>query len=65
MTYHDEPDIQVAATDPGGPAQATISGTAEDLDCWLWRRPALTEPVRDGDLSVLDAFESTIDSGIN
>ena len=60
MTYDDEPDIQVADTDPGGAAQATISGTAEDLDCWLWKRPPQTEPVREGDPSVLEAFESTI-----
>jgi uncharacterized protein (TIGR03083 family) len=65
VTYDDEPDIQVADVDPGGAAQATISGTAEDLDCWLWQRPPLTEPERDGDLSVLDAFQSTISPGIN
>jgi uncharacterized protein (TIGR03083 family) len=65
VTYDDEPDIHVAATDPGSPAQATISGTAEDLNCWLWKRPALTEPVRDGDPSVLEAFVSTISPGIN
>jgi uncharacterized protein (TIGR03083 family) len=65
VTYTDEPDIQVADTDPGGAAQATITGTAEDLDCWLWKRPPRAEPVRDGDLSVLEAFESTINGGIN
>jgi uncharacterized protein (TIGR03083 family) len=65
VTYDDEPDIHVAADDAGGAAEATVSGTAEDLDCWLWQRPPLTEPVRDGDLSVLEAFESTISAGIN
>jgi uncharacterized protein (TIGR03083 family) len=64
-TYDDEPDIQVAGADPGGPARATISGTAEDLDCWLWKRPPPAEPVREGDRSVLEAFESTISAGIN
>ncbi len=65
VTYDDEPDIQVADTDPGGAAGATVSGTAEDLDCWLWKRPPLIEPVREGDPAVLEAFESTISPGIN
>jgi hypothetical protein len=41
-----------------------VSGSAEDLDCWLWRRPTSGELDRTGDLTVVEMFETTIDSGI-
>lgn len=61
----DEPDIRVADTDSGNPAAATVSGTAADLDCWLWHRPALGEIERTGDRSVLADFDATVSSPIN
>jgi uncharacterized protein (TIGR03083 family) len=62
--HEDEPDIQVAASDPGGEAGATVTGTAADLDCWLWKRPTSGEVVRDGDPSVIATFEETTGAGI-
>jgi uncharacterized protein (TIGR03083 family) len=62
--HEDEPDIQVAASDPGGEAGATVSGTAADLDCWLWRREAAGELTHEGDPAVVATFETTIGSGI-
>jgi uncharacterized protein (TIGR03083 family) len=60
----DETDIDIAATDPGTPAAATVTGTAEDLECWLWHRPTLGEVERSGDPSVLAAFDQMISPGI-
>jgi uncharacterized protein (TIGR03083 family) len=61
---YDEPDISIATDDPGDDAAATVSGSAEDLDCWLWRRPTTADLDRTGDLTVVETFEQTIDSGI-
>jgi uncharacterized protein (TIGR03083 family) len=61
----DEPDIRAADTDTGGPAAATVSGTAADLDCWLWHRPVLGEISREGDESVLADLAETVPSPIN
>jgi uncharacterized protein (TIGR03083 family) len=61
----DEPDLRVAATDPGGRAAAEVSGSAADLDCWLWHRPTVGEVERTGDPDVLAAFEAAIAPGIN
>jgi uncharacterized protein (TIGR03083 family) len=64
-TEHDEPDIRVAAADPGGTPAAEISGDAADLDCWLWRRPAAGPIERSGDRGVQDSFGSFIEAGID
>jgi uncharacterized protein (TIGR03083 family) len=64
-TEHDEPDVRVAAADPGTPAAAEISGDAADLDCWLWRRPATGPVERSGDRGVQDRFGSFIEAGID
>ncbi len=62
---YDEPDIHVAKTDSGAPAMAEISGTAADLDCWLWHRPGTGPVNRSGDPDVLSGFDATIGPGIN
>jgi uncharacterized protein (TIGR03083 family) len=62
---HDGPDLRVAATDPGGPAAAELTGSAADLDCWLWHRPTVGDVERTGDESVLGAFDAAIAPGIN
>lgn len=65
QTY-DEPDIHPAEhDDPQRVAAATITGTAADLDLWLWRRPTLGELTHTGDHEVVDQLESIISSGIN
>jgi hypothetical protein len=62
---YDRPGIQVARTDPETPAAATVRGTADDLDCWLWHRPADTPLERSGDLGVLAGFDSVIAGGVD
>jgi uncharacterized protein (TIGR03083 family) len=37
-TAYDEDDLSLRAADPALTPAATISGTAEDLDAWLWHR---------------------------
>ena len=68
-TTHDEPDLRVAESDAGGSdtgatAAATVSGTAADLDCWLWHRPPTGEIERIGDPQVLQHFDQIIAQGI-
>jgi uncharacterized protein (TIGR03083 family) len=61
----DEPDLRVATTDWGGDAAATLTGTAVDLDCWLWHRPTVGRLERAGDAAVLETLESITAAGIN
>lgn len=66
-TAHDQPDLDVADTADtaaDGPA-AEISGTAADLDCWLWHRPTLGPLERSGDPDALARLEATIAPGID
>ena len=37
-TSYDEDDISVRSADPTASPAATVTGTAEDLDAWLWHR---------------------------
>ncbi len=62
---YDEADIRAKPTAPDVEAAATISGTAADLDCWLWHRPELGEISQSGDGTVLGAFEAFIAPGID
>ena len=62
---YDQPGIHAAGGDPGGPAAAEVRGTAADLDCWLWHRPAVTPVARSGDDEALAGFESIIAAGVN
>ncbi|HVQ88157.1 MAG TPA: maleylpyruvate isomerase family mycothiol-dependent enzyme [Actinomycetes bacterium] len=64
-TEHDEPDIHISATDPGDASQAAVSGSAEDLNCWLWHRPTVGPLARSGDEEILAQFDATISPGIN
>lgn len=64
-TSHDEPDLRVAVADNALPAAATVSGTAADLDCWLWHRPPVGQIDRVGDQAVLDHLDETIAAGIS
>jgi len=64
-TSYDEPDIHVAGTDTGADAAAEISGTAADLDCWLWHRTPAGLVRRSGDQEMIRAFEAAIAPGVN
>lgn len=63
-TAVDEADIRVLEHDTGE-AVARISGTAADLDCWLWHRPAVGNVEHTGDAEVLQAFTSVVAFPIN
>ena len=52
-TSYDEPDITIAPRDDGSETLATVTGTAEDLDCWIWNRPTVGEVVQGGDAEIL------------
>lgn len=63
-TSHDDPDI-VVSEDEGSATLATISGTAEDLDCWIWHRPARGEISRSGDDEVLGELDVILAHPLN
>jgi uncharacterized protein (TIGR03083 family) len=63
--FDDEPCLADAETDPGGPAAAEVSGTAADLDCWLWHRPPLGLVERSGDAAAVRALDQVLRPGIN
>ena len=58
-TSYDEPGVVL--TRQGDPV-ATFSGSAEDLDRWLWGRG--DEPSADGDEAALDAVRAMVAAGI-
>jgi hypothetical protein len=62
---YDESFIHAADADPGTPAAATITGSAADLDCWLWNRPPTGTIDRSGAQEVLAAFDAKIAGGVN
>jgi uncharacterized protein (TIGR03083 family) len=64
QTAYDQPIIVVSAGDQGA-AAATISGTAADLDCWLWQRPPLGQVERSGEEGLLTGFQTVIAPGIS
>lgn len=62
-TTHDEPDL--ALVDEGSPV-ATISGTAGDLDAWLWHRGVGRVQIsREGDQGTLDELAGILSQPIN
>jgi uncharacterized protein (TIGR03083 family) len=62
---YDQRAIQVIGTAAGAEPAAAISGTAGDLDCWLWGRPGLGPVTRSGDEAVLGDFDAVIAEGVN
>ena len=61
----DEPALGVEASDPGGEAMATVTASAGDLDCWLWRRPILGPLRHSGNDVLLEQLEAAISQGID
>ena len=48
-----------------GDATTEICGTAAELDCWLWNRPAMGEITRQGDEPTLAAVDRVIDDSLD
>lgn len=54
-----------AVDDDGRDADATVTGSAADLDLWLWGRPVIgSEPVLTGDQQALATFRAVRDDGV-
>ena len=62
---YDEPDIDVFETDDGRDVDASVNGTAVDLDCWLWNRPAVGTVEVTGDAGVRASLEAFLGQAIN
>lgn len=60
-------DVQrfLVADGPDASAVAEICGSAADLDCWLWNRPAEGEITRDGDPAALAAVDAVLNDAID
>jgi hypothetical protein len=50
---------------PDEGSAAEITGTAGDLDCWLWNRPAAGEITRDGDPAALALVDQVLASSVD
>jgi len=62
-TTYDEPDLAVV---PQGATVATVSGTAGDLDAWLWHRgEGRVEVALDGDQAALHELRGILSQPIN
>lgn len=44
---------------------AEVSGTAADLDCWLWRRPPVAEVTETGDAETLSLLADVMADGVS
>jgi uncharacterized protein (TIGR03083 family) len=60
-SYDDEPTFQLIDT---GEPTFTVSGSARDLDAWLWNRPPLVLPTIEGDRADYDRFAAIIAKGV-
>jgi uncharacterized protein (TIGR03083 family) len=62
-----EIDLQrlLVADGPDDRSAAEICGSAADLDCWLWNRPAVDEITREGDAAALAAVEAVLTDSID
>jgi len=61
---YDGPHLLVV-DDPGTPADATIRGTAADLDAWLWSRRDDADIEVTGDLEVYGSFMAAVSPDLN
>jgi hypothetical protein len=64
-TSYDEDAISVTAADPEGSARATVTGTAEDLDAWLWHRRDGSALSITGDRDVIARLQSVLTQPID
>lgn len=63
-TTYDRPGLSVASGPPTGDPDVMVTGTAAELDAWLWGRKTFPEPVVDGDRQVAGALHAVIAAGI-
>ena len=61
---HAKDDICVVV-DPGTPAGAVVSGTAGDVDRWLWKRADDGGITVSGDLEVYDRVRAILGQPLN
>ena len=61
----EEPDIHIADSDDGSVVPATITGTAADLDAWLWHRLDDSSIAFEGDDALLDEIRLIFNQGID
>jgi uncharacterized protein (TIGR03083 family) len=64
-TSYEEAAVSAAGSDSGAAAAAEISGTAADLDCWLWHRAPVGAVQRSGDPGAIGGFDTAIGPGIS
>ena len=62
-----EIDVQrfLVSDGPDPAATAEISGSAADIDCWLWNRPTEGGIVRDGDAAALASVDAVLSDAID
>ncbi len=63
----DELDVTAFAVEQGarGGGATEICGTAAELDCWLWNRPAVGAITRQGDEAALAAVDGVVGDSID
>ena len=61
---HDRPAVEVSRPGGNGAASFTVTGSAAQLDAWLWRREVFGEPVISGDPAASELFLAVLASGI-
>lgn len=64
-TTYDEDDLSVVDDGADTSADAIISGTADDIDAWLWHRRSEDILTFDGDQATLDRFRTIITQPVN
>jgi uncharacterized protein (TIGR03083 family) len=63
-TTYDEEDISVRSADASVDPAATVRGTAEELDAWIWHRRDDAAITVEGDASAYDRFRAVLSQPI-
>jgi len=64
-TAYDEPEVSVTAADAAAQPQATVKGSAEDLDAWLWHRRDDARLTVEGDQGTFARLAEMLSQPIN
>jgi uncharacterized protein (TIGR03083 family) len=62
--YDRRPAIDVTSVPLAGRPSFDVTGTAGEVDAWLWKRNVFAAPTMTGDPALLAAFRAVIDEGI-